>query len=402
MDTAYYPPSDAQGGWRTLTDPAEILRQTGIDTSGLDKALAVAAASSKNGGLLVVRHGWLVYERYFGRGHREATANLASCAKSFTSIAVGMLMAERPELFPEGLEQRVFTPTYLPPEAFPLSDSAKAAIKLGHLLNFTAGIRGSYGGEPASYVHGKPIEIDPPGPDGWQAMVDEIAFGKRDYARRDGRVLSARTLWCQPGEGYSYATSAIHVASAMLRHITGLELQEYLRTRLAEPLGWGRWGYGYRFAGLAHTPGGGGIVVRPTDMLRFGYLLLREGRWGDRQVVPAEYVRLCNRRSPYNPHFAYSLQFDVNTWGDYPELPRDAFWKNGAGVHALYVVPSLDLVVWKLGGRDRQYDPGDTGLPILPEAAAAEDLRADWREEVTEDAAIRRTLELVVRAIRPR
>jgi CubicO group peptidase (beta-lactamase class C family) len=101
-------------------------------------------------------------------------------------------------------------------------------------------------------------------------------------------------------------------------------------------------------------------------MLRFGYLLLREGRWGGRQVVPAEYVRHCARQSPYNPHSAYSLQFDVNTDGRIPELPRDAFWKTGSGGHALYVVPSLDLVVWKLGGRDGQYSPGDSGFPVHP------------------------------------
>jgi len=32
-----------------------------------------------------------------------------SCGKSITSIAVGMLMAERPERFPEGLDQEAFT-----------------------------------------------------------------------------------------------------------------------------------------------------------------------------------------------------------------------------------------------------------------------------------------------------
>ena len=64
----------------------------------------------------------------------------------------------------------------------------------------------------------------------------------------------------------------------MLRHVTGMELQAYLDQRLAEPLGWGRWGYGYRQASeVTHTPGGGGIAVRATDMLRFGYLLLARG-----------------------------------------------------------------------------------------------------------------------------
>jgi CubicO group peptidase (beta-lactamase class C family) len=60
--------------------------------------------------------------------------------------------------------------------------------------------------------------------------------------------------------------------------------------------------------------------------------------------------------------FAYSLQFNVNTGGGIPELPRDAFWKLGSGGHALYVVPSLDLVVWKLGGRDDQDSPANTRM----------------------------------------
>src|SRR5690606_7992859 len=104
----------------------------------------------------------------------------ASCGKSFTSIAVGILMEERPELFPDGLDQQIFTPTYFPSEAFPLTDPAKAEIKLGQLLAFTAGIRGN---NPV-YVQGEEQTIDPAGPDGWYATVDSIAFGLKDAQYR--------------------------------------------------------------------------------------------------------------------------------------------------------------------------------------------------------------------------
>ncbi|SVE05427.1 uncharacterized protein METZ01_LOCUS458281, partial [marine metagenome] len=40
--------------------------------------------------MLVVRKGWLIYENYFGLGHREALTNLASVGKSFTSVAAGI------------------------------------------------------------------------------------------------------------------------------------------------------------------------------------------------------------------------------------------------------------------------------------------------------------------------
>lgn len=396
--TTYFPPPDSTGGWRTLKEGEEIRRVAGMDKKKLDEAFEFIKGSTKNGGLLVLRKGWLVYEDYFGLGHREATPNLASCGKSFTSIAVGILMAEQPDLYPEGLDQKVFTPAYFPPEAFPLSDPRKKDIKLGQLLAFTAGIRGNN----PSYVNGKQTTIDPVGPDGWQAKVEAFALGKRDGVF--GKTpFSTATLWCHPGEGYSYASSSIHLASIMLRHVAGMELQAYVEKHLARPLGWGRWGYGYKYATeVTHTPGGGGIALRATDMLRFGYLLLNEGRWNDEQIVPAEYVRLCARKSLYNPHYPYSLQFNVNTDGDIPELPRDAFWKGGSGGHALYVVPSLDLVVWKLGGRDEQYSPNNTGL--APSPASQEQIipRKTWKETVDKETAVRKTLQMVIESINER
>lgn len=354
----YFPIPDSEGGWRTLTDAKKIRKVTGIDKEKLDEAFDFVRTTTKNGGLLVVRNGWLVYENYFGKGQRDATPNLASCGKSFTSVSMGILMKEHPELFPDGLDQKVFTPAFLPETAFPLSDPKMAEIKLGQLLAFSAGIRGN---NPV-YVNGQRSSIDPIGPDGWYAVVDDFALGKKD-GDMSGKPYTTSTLWCEPGGGYSYATASIHIASIILRHITGIELEEYIKSHIAEPLGWGRWGYGYKYQPLVtHTSGGGGIALRSTDMLRFGYMLLRKGYWGDKEVVPEDYVKKATMASPYNPHFPYSLQFNVNSNGEVKGLPRDAFWKTGSGGHCLYVVPSLDLVVWKLGGRDGQYGSSDTGL----------------------------------------
>lgn len=389
----YFPTPDSEGGWRVRTD-ADGLREAGINKPKLDEAFAFVQTTTKNGGLLVLQNGWLVYERYFGKGHRDALCNGGSCGKSFTSIAIGILMAERPELFPDGLDQRIFTPQLFPPEAFPLSDPRKADIKLGQLLSFSAGLRGNNPG----YVKGEQVTLKPIGPDGWQAMVDEIALGKRDLTYQ-GQPCSAATLWCEPGGGYSYATASIHLGSMMLRHVTGRELQDYVGEKLAQPLGWGRWTYAYKHAKeVTHTPGGGGIALRATDVVRFGYLLLNEGRWQERQIVPAEYVRHCRSQSPYNPHYPYSLQFNVNTRGEILELPRDAFWKTGSGGHCLYIVPSANLVVWKLGGRDSQYSSADTGLPILPHVQAAQQTRPAG-EPSPERSAYAKTLRMVLEAV---
>jgi CubicO group peptidase (beta-lactamase class C family) len=128
-------------------------------------------------------------------------------------------------------------------------------------------------------------------------------------------------------------------------------------------------------------------------------LLLREGQWEDKQLIPAEYVRHCGQASPYNPHAPYSLQFDVNTDGHIPEYPREAFWKSGSGAHMLYVVPSLDLVVWKLAGRDAQYSERDTGVPLALEMIKRADERRDWQPTIGEQDGQRRVLAGVIDAI---
>lgn len=390
----YYPQPDSRGGWRTLVDSSEIIEKTGIDIQKLNDTFEYIKGSTKNGGLLVLRNGWLVYEKYFGKGHREATPNLASCGKSFTSVAVGILIKQYPELFPERLNQEIFNPRYLPLDAFPLSDPSMKRIKLGQLLSFSAGIRGN---NPV-YINNKPQIINPVGPDGWYANVDEFALGKKDVIIGKNS-FSTKTLWCKPGEGYSYATASIHIASIMLRHISGMELQEYLNKYLANELDWGYWNFAYRNQPmLKHTPGGGGIALRATDMLRFGYLMLNKGRWNGKQVVPKWYVKHCSHVSSYNVHYPYSLQFNVNSNGHWPELPRDAYWKSGSGNHCIYIVPSLKLVVWKLGGRDDQYIQENTGATIDPNTLTTDD-RKGWKPTVDQEDAIIKTLKMVVDAI---
>src|SRR4051812_13885309 len=88
----YFPPPDSQGGWRTLTDAKSIRKLAGMDLARLDQAWAFTERCSQNGGLLVVRHGYLVYEKYYGRAQRESLPDMASTGKAYTSIACGIML----------------------------------------------------------------------------------------------------------------------------------------------------------------------------------------------------------------------------------------------------------------------------------------------------------------------
>jgi CubicO group peptidase (beta-lactamase class C family) len=387
----YFPPPDAKGGWRSLSDPDKIRKATDIDTKKLDETFDYIQQTSQHGGLLVVRHGQLVYERYFGRGHREALPELASCGKAFTSIATGIMLKEKASLIPNGLDERIYSPKYLPAEAFPLDDPRKAEITLGQVLAMSAGIRGT---NPV-YVKGvrqtweKPTEDNGP------------------YSTTDGFAIK-QSLWCAPGECYSYATSSSHIPAMIVRRLTGMEMEDYMRLRLTGPLGFGTWGYAmYRpklkggidaEGRMLHTPGGGSIAVRSTDVLRFAYLMLHQGKWGKQQIVPAEFVKMCGRMVKYNPHYTHSFNFNVNEDGHLADVPKDAYWKGGSGGYAIYIVPSLDMVIYKMGGTESQYDPKLTRLPVKYEYDGS---RANWKPgdpKVVGDAT-GRTLQMVVASV---
>ena len=124
-------------------------------------------------------------------------------------------------------------------------------------------------------------------------------------------------------------------------------------------MGWGPWGYCLHRGDflMPHANGAGSTALHATDALRFGYCLLHKGKWKDQQLVPADYIELCHKPLPYNPHTPFSLQFEHNSDGHAIGAPRDAFFKSGAGGFCIFIVPSLDLVIYKLGGKDNQYDP---------------------------------------------
>src|SRR4051794_39236490 len=197
----YFPPADKDGGWRTLPDAAKIRSVAGMELSRLDQAFEFEKETSQHGGLVVVRHGYLVYEKYFGNGNREAHPDMASIGKAFTSVSVGIMLAEKKAQIPEGLDTRVFTEKYLP-EAMPLDDPAKADITLGQLLSMSSGLHGE--GTNPGFVNNLP-------------SVKLSALERP--ATPLGQDLSAlRTpLWTKPGQGYSYASASPHIASIVLR-----------------------------------------------------------------------------------------------------------------------------------------------------------------------------------------
>ncbi len=175
---------------------------------------------------------------------------MASVGKALVSIGCGMMLKEKHDLFPDGLNQKVFTEKYLP-EAFPLDDPLQG----GHharqqLLTMSAGFHGE-GSNPGFIDFEPTIKLDP--------------LPRNDLGQDMNAIRTP--LWVAPGGGYSYASTSPHVASIVLRHAMGMELKDYLDVKLAKPMGWGAWGYAH--AERAHAPAAGIARYGPRTRCAF-------------------------------------------------------------------------------------------------------------------------------------
>ena len=97
------------------------------------------------------------------------------------------------------------------------------------------------------------------------------------------------------------------------------------------------------------TRWGGGVWINSWDMARFGYLWLRGGKWGDKQVLPPAYVKDAVTASKVANSPDYGYLWWLNSQGrNYPGLPTNVYGARGAGSNTILISPDHDLVVvWR-------------------------------------------------------
>jgi CubicO group peptidase (beta-lactamase class C family) len=354
---AYYPPPESAGGWRRCQSDDEVRNLAGFDCKMLDFVGQFHRARSFDGPwvIVVVRHGYLVREWYQSAGPQE-TLCVMSCTKSVTGIAYGMLLEEsRNHKLPHGAKIDLDSPAYdFIPEGYPLTDPRKEKIKLRHLLTMTSGIPGE--------DRGMFLSVAPGGGE------FEVALGKEV----NSAGVSAAKLYAEPGEAWDYSDAAFGHLSLIFARVAGMEISEYVKERVFQPIGVENFGWDWEGSGGhigPHTNVQGGLRISGRDFARLGYLVARGGAWKGEQIVPKWWLDLATASSQkINPSYGYT--FWVNTDGMlWPGVPKDAFAFMGYASNRCYVVPSLDLVVVRLGFSPPVWSEGEL-LPRVVRAIA--------------------------------
>ncbi len=147
-----------------------------------------------------------------------------------------------------------------------------------------------------------------------------------------------------PGTKFTYGGIPLQVFGAVLqRKLAGRRLSPhaYLQERILDPIGMriARW----RVLADGSSPLPTGAFVTANEWLRFGALILHEGRWNNAQIVRPQSLAACFHGSDANPK--YGLGF----WLRPLDSPADVVYASGSGGQALYVIPSLQTIALHFG-----------------------------------------------------
>lgn len=158
-----------------------------------------------------------------------------------------------------------------------------------------------------------------------------------------------------PGTVWCYSNWDFNALGTIYTQLTGLGIHAAFHDRIAVPLGLQDFRFDAEQADgwLQPDP----CSVHPAypfrmstrDLARFGLLFLRDGRWGEREVVPQSWAAASVL--PYSDagtRGAYGYMWWVARQGiAFPGaiVPEGTYSAQGAGGHVCLVIPPLDLVI---------------------------------------------------------
>ena len=160
-----------------------------------------------------------------------------------------------------------------------------------------------------------------------------------------------------PGTFFKYNDVRVNLLAYCMLQVWREPLPSVLKREVMDPIGasstW-RW-HGYEnswvtldgmqmqsVSGGGHF--GGGLFISSLDHARFGLLYLRNGRWGDQQIIPESWIAAL--RQPSIPRPDYGYMWWLNTDRErIPAAPASAFWAAGFGGNYIYIDQENDLLV---------------------------------------------------------
>ena len=335
-------PSLHKDGWQ-ISD----LRDAGFD---IDKMQTLTDKlindDHSNAHVVIIEYdGKLVYEQYLSgtdenwgssignvKYDYDVRHDLRSVSKSVTALLLGIALGDE---FEAALKRPIVD--YFPNYKNEISTGFEE-VTLHHVLTMSAGFEWNEMTVPYS-----------------NPSNDEI----RLYYNKDPYTfIFGKPMRDVPGEAWYYNGGTTMLLAGVIERITGKTFSAFAKQALFDPLGITdyKWrGDGIWERGLPAAASG--LRMRGRDLAKIGSLMLHDGQWNGKQIVPREWVRTSftrhmeqtNSTWSFDGIYGYSYQWwhgnFAGKWGTYTALAGV-----GYGGQRLYILPEKKMVVTILAG----------------------------------------------------
>lgn len=303
--------------------PAAVEGRTSISPAAL-KSMEAWADGHSSRALIVVHKGKVQLERYWRGVSADELTNSRAITRTFTPMMLGFAIAEGKV----GLDAPIGR--YLPEWA----GDARGKITVRQVAQNVTGLEHDF---PTGTVYGNK-----------QTQI----FYSSDVTRSALAMERVK----EPGIEFDVAEVNTQLIALIIERATGTPFTEYMSQRVWKPIG--ARGATYQL----DRPGGVARVLccmrtTPRDLARMGQLFLQDGRWQGRQLLPTGWVEAMATPSERNPTFGMGLWLGkTSAPQSEPFLAPDVRMMSGGGYRTVYIVPSKDLVILRLGYADAAWD----------------------------------------------
>jgi len=313
--------------WTREPDPAGIAWGIhGADPAPWNRLLGPVSARGPASG--VILQGGRELARWGEPGRSDLTF---SVAKTYLALIAGIAYQRGLIRDPDEPVCRSVAP------GFGFDSEHNAQVTWTHLLQQTSEWEGVCLGVPEQVDRYRRLAFQPPGPG---------PLGRKG----DPRPLQ------RPGSFWEYNDVRINQLALALLLRFGESLPEVFDEAIMRPIGasrhWKWLPYDHAWvelAGrrLASVPGGshwgGGVSISSDDQALIGQLMLDEGRWAGRQIIPGEWFERMRTPCPIAPFYGYLVWLN-GTRQVFPSAPASSVFAVGAGSSFTWIDAELELV----------------------------------------------------------
>jgi CubicO group peptidase (beta-lactamase class C family) len=289
----------------TFDLPKSSLDKEKIDTAKFNAALQYIEGTVKGiRSMVIIRNGYLVFEKYYHVYNADSTFLLYSTTKSVIGVLTGIAIEDG--LINGGLNAKVLE--FFPEMQFENLSEDKKNMTIADLLTLRTGLQ-------------------------WDDNTDDFFDDPNPV-----KFILDKPMDTIPGTAWNYNSGAPHILSAIICKVSGKSTLEFAKKKLFDPLGITV--YDWQIDSRGIYIGGYGLSLKTRDMAKIGLLYLNKGIWNENVIVSESWVTACTDSItptywPANGSMGYLWW--INSFGGFST--RGAYGQN------MYVFPDKDLVI---------------------------------------------------------